>query len=77
MGRLSFREYEPALLVLLLSAILSLGGTPTYAQSPSSQLDSTVTVSPEGDTIVTYQMRKTDFGRDAICCYAEKETVTA
>ena len=39
-------------------------------------MDSTVTVSPEGDTVVTYQLRETDFGRNVICQYAERKTLT-
>ena len=46
-----------------------------FAQT-SNQLDSTVTVSPQGDTVVTYQIRKTDFGRDIICCYPDQRSLT-
>ena len=39
-------------------------------------MDSTVTVSPEGDTVVTYQLRETDFGRNVIYQHAERKTLT-
>ena len=50
--------------------------TPVSAQAPLSQMDSTVTVSPDGDTVVTYQLRETDFGRNIIYQHAERKTLT-
>ena len=62
-------------LLFVASCFLSLYA-PVSAQAPLSQMDSTVTVSPEGDTVVTYQLRETDFGRNVICQYAERKTLT-
>ncbi len=62
-------------LLLIVSCFLAFY-TPALTQAPSWQMDSTVTVSPEGDTVVTYQIRKTDFGRDIICCYPDQRSLT-
>ena len=46
-----------------------------FAQS-GWQKDSTVTITPEGDTIISYKLKDIDFGQNVICSYAEKKTLT-
>ena len=50
----------------LLTSLFILSCPPVLAQSPSYQIDSTVTVSPEGDTVIQYQIREVDFGRHLV-----------
>ncbi len=76
MKRLFLQSHGVLSLTVFIITLLIIARTPVSAQAPLSQMDSTVTVSPEGDTVVTYQLRETDFGRNVIYQHAERKTLT-
>ncbi len=57
-----FLRHKTAIVCNILFSFLLLGGLPLLSQSRNFHRDSTTTVTPEGDTIISFIPRFIDFG---------------